>query len=402
MTTTTAIDPLAVAAKLRGILDELDTRLVGRRTHCHLTMVALASRTHLLMHGEPGTGKTMSVEALLDFLPDVSIFKTQAYKASTPEQFLGPISYKAMEQDRYERITAGRFADCHIAAIDELPRAPRAMLPAFQGGMVERTFDNGSGPMPIPLMTFLGTSNHIPDDSELEAFFDRLTWKIVVERSQSQEDFKAILRGAIERRANPARFIPNPDLFVTLDELAALQAFVDLVTVPDEILDAIGELWMNLLAAGVRPSDRRYTSMIAGLQATAALRGDDTVVIDDLLLLQHALWSSEAEIPVVYGEILKFASEWEREKATLLDAHADLRAKFSEMQNGYAQTHDANVARNAAIQIASDARDLGGLLDKHVAAAGTGADVSALQRGRADVDVFRAWISNRLMGGLNL
>lgn len=388
-----------IAAKFRAIIDHLDGQLVERRTELTLLALALVSRTHIILHGEPGNAKTMTVERFLAYLDGVALFKTQAFKGSVPEQFLGPISVKGMAEDEYRRIVRGKFADSHVTVIDELPRAPRSILPAFQGGMVERTFDNGDGPVPIPLMTFIGTSNHLLDDDELAAFFDRFTWRTVVKGPSSQESFKDIMRLSLGRRTDPKAARVGPDMSVALYELELLQAHAATIEVPDDVLDALGELWDVLLAQGINPSVRRYDDLLRGLQAAAALRGDDVVSIDDVMLAQHSLWTSEAEIPIVYGEVVKFASEWVRETAALLDTAAELRVQFAQLQA--MAPVDISTARNTAIGVASDGRGLAGLIDKQIAAA-TGGDVKPLENALANIAQARAWISDKLMGGLTL
>src|SRR5437879_402680 len=105
--------------------------LIGRDTELLIAQAALVARVHVLLYGVPGVAKSMTVDAVLSHLPELSLFKTQAYKASPPEQFLGPISIKRMEHDEFVRIVLNKLADVEVGFIDEVPRAPRAVLPAF-------------------------------------------------------------------------------------------------------------------------------------------------------------------------------------------------------------------------------------------------------------------------------
>src|SRR3954447_5985896 len=228
-----AID--AIVAKFKGALDFQDQRLVERRHALWIAQVGLVARQHTIYHGKPGNAKSMTVDGILKHFPELKLVKTQAYKASTPEQFLGPISFKAMENDEYRRITTNKFPDCEVYFCDETTRAPKPVLTAFQGGMVEREFDNGSGPQPIPLMTFFGTVNHLPDDEELEAFIDRYLFKLVVKAPQAQESIVAILSAGIERRRNPSSLDIPPDLLISRDELVTLQHHTDTgIDVPED------------------------------------------------------------------------------------------------------------------------------------------------------------------------
>jgi MoxR-like ATPase len=346
----------------------------------------------------------MSVDGLLRHLPEIRQVKTQAYKASSPEQFLGPISFKAMEEDKYRRNVTRKFADCEVFYCDEVPRAPRAVLPAFQGGMVEREFDNGDGPEPIDLMTFIGTSNHIPDDDELEAFFDRFLWKLVIAPPSSQLSFVSILRGGVERRAQGAAKSAeiDPATIVTREELELLQVAATQVEVPDEVLEALAEVWSNLTGSGVVASVRRYNDFVLGLQAAALLDGRDAVNTDDLMLGEHALWSAEQDIEAVRAEVVKHASDWMRETANVLDVHAESHDQFAKMQNDLAQGADKAALRSSALDLIQEQKDtLRPMVERQIADA-QGRDVSRLENALAEIDQTREWVSSNLLGGLSV
>lgn len=394
----------AAIDKMRAAITFQDGKLVERRTALHLLAIALISRSHIILHGNPGNAKSMSVDGLLRHLPELRQVKTQAYKASSPEQFLGPISFKAMEQDEYRRNVTRKFADCEVFYCDEVPRAPRAVLPAFQGGMVEREFDNGNGPEPIDLMTFIGTSNHIPDDDELEAFFDRFLWKLVIAPPSSQLSFVSILRGGVERRANgpSVNAQVDPDTIVTREELLLLQVAATKVDVPDEVLEALGEVWSNLTGAGVVASVRRYNDFVLGLQAAALLDGRDAVNTDDLMLGEHALWSVEQDIEQVRAEVVKHASDWMRETANVLDAHSEKGDEFAKLQTDLAQGADRSALRSTALDLLSEQRDtLRPLIEKQIADA-QGRDTSRLENALDEIERTREWVSTNLLAGLSV
>lgn len=412
--TTATVDvqeALDIAARLRQIPDFQETHggLVNRRTELNVLLVAFTAQLHVILHGNPGRAKSMTVDAILRHLDGVTKFKTQAYKASPPEQFLGPISLKQMEQDRFVRITKGKVAEAEIAVLDELPRAPRALLPAFQGMMVEREFDAGDGVQPVPLMSLVGTSNHLPDDPELEAFFDRFALKLVVRAPASQDQFKQIMRGALQRRAIGLDSIPD-DLIISRAELLTVQRAVELVTVPDDVLDAFGELWANLLGIGIEPSIRRFVDVTKAMQAHALLNGRTAVELDDMQLAQHSLWSSEDEIPEVHTQVIGFASEWVKEKANLLDSFAETLDRLGQVQSMVAAGADASQhvtveEKDASItdhslKVVNDQRKLRKLIESHIADASAGQDIGELEAVLVQMDAASAWVSDRILGGL--
>jgi MoxR-like ATPase len=397
-------DVSSIVDKFKAILDFQDARIINRRHELFIVMTSFVAKVHVVLHGPPGNGKTMTADGIVSHFPALRIAKTQAYKASTPEQFLGPISFKAMENDEYRRITKGKFADCDVYLCDELPRAPKPVLTAFQGGMVEREFDNGNGPEKIDLRTLIGTSNHLPDDEELQAFFDRFCFKLVIEAPQSQDDIVAILDGAIERRAGRQSLDPPPELLVELAELDALSAAANQVIVPVEFKLAVADLYANLIGSGLTFSPRRLADFVGGCQAAALLDGRDEVMQDDILLADDSLWSVEDEREIVHEEVVKFASEWQRDKAGLIDSYDELKDKLIKIQSKTAQLVGGTVPReitNEGIDIINEQANLQPLVQKQIANA-AGRDTAALDQILTEMDKAKQYVQDRLLGGLEL
>src|ERR1700745_2230859 len=189
-------------------------------------------------------------------------------------------------------------------------------------------------------MSPIGTSNPLPEDEELSAFYDRFALKLVVKGPQSQTQFVEIVRGALRRDALGIAEIPD-EMLVSSAELLAMQEARKQVRVPDEILGSFGELWSNLLAAGVVPSPRRYVDVTRAMQAVALLEGRDEVDPDDMQIAQHCLWVSEEQIPVVYENVIAFASTWTKERASLLDTFQGILDRLGQVQAMVAAGADA-------------------------------------------------------------
>jgi MoxR-like ATPase len=403
----------AIATKMAGIREfqETERGLIGRRAEMHVTQVAIAAKLHILLYGPPGVAKSMTVDGILKHIPSTRQFKTQAFKASPPEQFLGPLSIKRMAEDEFVRVITNRLADCEVAFIDELSRAPRAVLPAFQGMMVEREFDAGNGMQRVPLMSLIGAVNHLlEDDTELAAFFDRFTLKLIVSPPPSQDQFTQILKGAIDRRFAGEPGIPD-ELLITSEELGDLQEFVNSVHIPDDVIDRMGELWSNLSGIGIAPSIRRYVDLTKAMQACAALDGRHEVIQDDLQVAQHSLWTSADERPLVYKEVVAFASEWVKDKAKLMDAFADSIDRLGQLQALIASGSDASATvevkeksksiRDHGITLLDEQRKLRNQVERHIADA-SGQDTAELTATLSQMDAAKSWVSDALLGGLSL
>ena len=299
--------------------------------------------------------------------------------------------------------------------IDELPRAPRALLPAFQGMMVEREFDAGAGVQPVPLESLIGTANHVPDDPELEAFFDRFTFKVVVKGPQSQQEFIAIMESALRRQELGLPDVPD-ELIVTEAELREFQQFVTTVSVDRSILIKFGELWANILALDIMPSPRRWQDLLLGMKVMAGLDGRQEVIEDDLQIAQHSLWARPEDAPKVYGEVIKFASEWIKARAEIIASFQDTLDRLGEVQAAIAAGADPfseltvgdpddpaskKKLMDHGIKVVTEQKAVAELARKHIADA-TGQDTAELESVLTQIDAAKAWVQDRLVGGLEL
>jgi MoxR-like ATPase len=100
-------------------------------------------------------------------------FERLLTRFSVPEELFGPLSLRALEDDRYERLTDGFLPTAQVAFLDEVFKANSAILNALLTLLNEREFDNGSGRVAVPLISVVGATNEVPDDEALQAFYDR-------------------------------------------------------------------------------------------------------------------------------------------------------------------------------------------------------------------------------------
>lgn len=406
-----------IATKLNAIPDfqERECGLIGRRTEMQILLICIGAKLHPLYYGPPGVAKSMTVDAVRRHFPEMTQFKTQAYKASPPEQFLGQISIKGMAEDQFYRIIEGKLPSVQLANVDEISRAPRSILPSLQGMMVEREFDSGAGVQPVPLECLIGTVNSVPDDPELEAFFDRFTFKVVVKGPQSQQEFLSIMQSARKRRRDGLPDIPD-ELLVTQDELTAFQGFVPTVIVPRSLELKFAELWANILALDIVPSPRRWQDLEHAMQTNAALDGREECIDDDLQIAAHSLWMRPEDAPKVYAQVVKYASAWVKEKAKLIEDFKSTLDRLGQVQAQIASgakfdtkvtignADDPNSSKSLmdhGLKVVGEQRALRELIDNHINAA-TGQDISELEALKVQMDAAQEWVQDKLTMGLKI
>src|SRR5512142_1151987 len=168
-----APSPPLARERLLGLLAALEDGLVERRAVVRLALLAALAGEHTLLVGPPGTAKSQLARRLHLAFAGGGYFERLLTRFTVPEELFGPLSIRALEEDRYERQTAGFLPQASIGFIDEVFKANSAILNALLTLLNEREFDNGPRREVCPLVSVIGATNAVPEDEVGEAFFDR-------------------------------------------------------------------------------------------------------------------------------------------------------------------------------------------------------------------------------------
>lgn len=273
---------LDLQLRLKQILVRLESGLVERRREVRLALLAALAGEHTLLIGPPGTAKSELARRLHLAFVDAAYFERLLTRFSVPEELFGPLSISALEQDRYERHTAGFLPEASIAFIDEVFKANSAILNALLTLLNEREFDNGTGRMKCPLISVIGATNTVPEDEVAEAFFDRFLLRLPVV-PVSEAGFSILVTQAatgvpdrVERALSPA-------------ELGEIDTAARAVRVTGEVLGVLAELRAMLGREGRYVSDRRWVKSVHLLRTAAASEGRPALENWDLWLLPFCL-----------------------------------------------------------------------------------------------------------------
>ncbi|HET8542552.1 MAG TPA: AAA family ATPase [Anaeromyxobacter sp.] len=268
--------PLA-RERLLGILAALEDGLVERRPVVRLALLAALAGEHTLLVGPPGTAKSQLARRLHLAFAEGRYFERLLTRFTVPEELFGPLSISALEEDRYERRTAGFLPQATIAFIDEVFKANSAILNALLTLLNEREFDNGPRREACPLISAIGATNAVPDDEVGEAFFDRFLVRLPVAPVSA-----AAFRTLLEVGERPP--VPVPGALDRADREAVARAAGE-VRLPDEVAALLAEARAHLAADGLYVSDRRWVKLAALLAVAAATEGRAEASIWDLWLL---------------------------------------------------------------------------------------------------------------------
>ena len=321
--------------KLKNLRDALSQNLIERDTPIRLTLLAALSGEHLLLLGPPGTAKSELARRLKQAFNGGNYFERLLTRFSVPEELFGPLSIKALEEDRYERLTSRYLPTATVAFIDEIFKANSAILNSLLTLLNEREFDNGVKRDKTPLSCVVGASNELPEGEELDALYDRFLLRYQV-MPVSKEGFVQLLnlKGNIKPK-------PDLELRLTEEELQEIQESAELVKIPDDVMVLLQELRHFLTEQQIYVSDRRWRKVVKLLQVAAHTNDKKEVSIWDCWLLQHCLWATPEQRESIfdwYQSRVGTKATFDPDKFSKLIAAWE--KKLEDEKNSQTQVHD--------------------------------------------------------------
>ncbi len=277
-------------------------------------LCALLSKEHIVMIGPPGTAKSMLAKVLCNFIANSKYFEWQLTKFSTPEEILGTISLKALENDQYHRKTENKLPECDIAFLDEVFNANSSILNSLNSIMNERIFYNNSIPQKVPLITLVSATNLIPEENELKAFYDRFLLRFIVPYIQEDSNFVKMLKLSEEFELLTK---------ITKEELEEVQEFINDIKI-SSILQYLVNIRHQLQEKNIFISDRRFKKALKIIKANAFLNSRDEAILQDLAILKDVLWIDPKEIKDVAMIILSISNPYEKRIVEIQEQFEDI------------------------------------------------------------------------------
>lgn len=270
--------------KLRVLRNTLTAQFPERQNVIDGCLAAIVAAEHVLFIGPPGTAKSALARSVVQSFGG-TYFERLLTKFSTPDEVFGPVSLRALEQDRFERVTAGKLPEVQFAFIDEVFKSNSAILNSLLTLMNERMYHNAGEPLQCPLVTLFGASNELPEGKELEALSDRFMVKFDVQYVVQLASLRNILQSP---DAVPAQFL-------TMDELREVQQNAESVIVSDATIDGLVAIREACQAEGLIVSDRRWKKSLKLAKSVAYMMGEMKTTPEDLSILVDILWREPQE-----------------------------------------------------------------------------------------------------------
>ncbi len=314
-------DPVLRARRnLLRLLDWAKTKFLERDDAIDCIGTALIAGEHVFLIGPPGTAKSELIESICNALGG-TFFNTLCHRYQTPDEVFGPISLKAMQDDRLMRKTANRLPEADIAFFDEMFKGSAALLNTLLRAINERTFEQDGKHVPLQIRMIAAASNELPDEGDhLGAFYDRFMFRLLCEYMKDESNARAVFFD--KHDAGDAPSVAPGDVDLLSDAMADVEITKDAEDAVLKIRDALKE-------KGVRVSDRRWRKTTKLLRADAVLNGRPRVTSAVLNVLEHCLWDRPEQIHVVREVVRAHVATWVK---VTKDANAALDEQLARIQ----------------------------------------------------------------------
>ena len=240
----------AAASNFREFFIQLKVDFLERDILIDQMALALISKSHLLVTGSPGNGKSDLINSVLSKIIDENtgrppFFSHQFTEDTTLGDLIGPIDFKVLQESglREHRTEEGMLANEH-AFLDEVLDGRDAALRSILTVLNDRFFRDGKKIKEGKLeCAFMATNTHVSeiksgDRNSLFALLDRISFfSFIPKNLENQESLNKIL----VNKNSGKKFSYN----LTIQDIDVLQHKVDNIFIPDEIIPAFTTLWEN-------------------------------------------------------------------------------------------------------------------------------------------------------------
>ena len=315
--------------KLNEVLSYIKDTFVGKDNIIELLGICLVARENAFLLGPPGTAKSAIIRMLSSCIKDGKNFEYLLTRFTEPSEIFGPFDIRKLKDGDLVTNTEGMLPEASMVFLDEIFNANSAILNSLLTALNEKIFRRGKQLIQLPVLTFVGASNLLPEEETLEALLDRFLIRVKCENVNPEELEQVLIAGwKLDKRKNSEKPQITPDLIL---EMQKESKTVDLNPIQKEYLDLIH----SMRNAGIKVSDRRAVKFQSLIAASAYISGRNYAVLSDLWVLKFT-WDTEEQIDILSGmvnTVIENAPEDKKHPQAKVQQKPDAEQILAEIEN---------------------------------------------------------------------
>lgn len=297
--------------KMEVLEQEMNQEFKLRVNEIHGLLLAMISKTNLMLLGDPGTGKSAMLERFSRYFPNtnpnttsIPFFKVQFTGHTKPDSIMGPVDVSIYKNESRLVTKFQNYApNARIGMFDEFARGGQTtdlLLTLIN----EKEIMIDGQPYKVPMEMACGATNHdVCGDKEIAnqmfAIRDRfLQWFNPLSIPLDDEDDLIALW----------KHQTSPDVvnIISEDEIAQIRKEASEVILKDSTLKTFIRILRQLRdEMGIHLSDRRTKAMMKIFQAQAWLMGHKEIEDEDLIATIPCAWQNKNDIDKVSTIVTK-------------------------------------------------------------------------------------------------
>lgn len=285
---------MSLQKRIKELVASICTDMHEREEIISVSLLGALCGQNTFLYGPPGTAKSLISRRIACAFDNPAYFEYLMNRFSTPEEVFGPVSIKALKDDRYVRKTDNYLPKAEFAFLDEIWKSSPAILNTLLTLINEHTFRNGESIDPAPLKALIAASNETPDANQgLDALYDRFIIRLMVGPIQQSANFDKLLNSKPTevKTLIPAHLlIKQKEWTEWRDEIHKVQLSKETFTIIHLIREELEKKYEELK---VYVSDRRWQRAAMLMKAAAFFNDRTETNHSDAILLQHCLWTHE-------------------------------------------------------------------------------------------------------------
>lgn len=161
---------------LKGAMERVSNRVIGRERLVEQTALAILSREHQLIFSRTGTAKSLYAQSVFGEF-DAETFAIQFTKGTTEEAVVGAYDLNEFKAGRIWHRTQNSIVTADFAFLDEFMDANDMVLRSILGILNERRFTKGEQAQDARLHTAIAVTNYLRQTDMSEAVMDRFLFR---------------------------------------------------------------------------------------------------------------------------------------------------------------------------------------------------------------------------------